>query len=93
VGSATIALDADVTKTSTVLGDERRLAVGGEAWTLARRIGFRGGVGVNTIGGRRAALSGGVSASLKKGLYADGELTGGTDQGRRGWSVGLRVTF
>jgi hypothetical protein len=93
IGSATVAVDADLTRTATVFGDDRRVAVGGEIWTPARMIGVRGGVSVNTLGERRTALSGGVSAALKKGLYADGELTGGTDEGRRGWGVGLRVTF
>ena len=93
IGSATLAVDADLTRTTTVLGDERRLAAGGEAWTSARTIGLRGGVSVSTIGTRRTSISGGLSAAVKKGLYVDGELTGGTDQGRRGWGVGLRVTF
>jgi hypothetical protein len=34
-----------------------------------------------------------VSAAVKKGVYADGALTGGTDQGRHGLALGLRVTF
>ena len=93
VGGATIAVDADLTKTTTVFGDERRLASGGEVWTSARTFGVRGGVSVNTIGDRRTSLSGGLSAALKKGLYADGAITGGTDLGRKGWAVGLRVTF
>jgi hypothetical protein len=93
IGSATVAVDADLTTTATVNGDERLLAAGGEAWTTTRTFGVRGGVSVNTIGARRSALSGGVSAALKKGVYADGELTGGTDQGRHGWALGLRLTF
>jgi hypothetical protein len=93
VGQATLAVDGDLTTTPTVLGDERRIAVGGELWTSSRVIGVRGGVSVNTIGSRRTALSAGASVALKKGLYADGELSGGTDEGRRGWGAGLRVTF
>jgi hypothetical protein len=93
IGTATVAIDADLTRTAGVLGDQRRLAAGGEVWTSRRMIGLRGGVNVNTIGTRQVALSGGASAMLRKGFYADGELTGGTDEGRRGWSVGLRVTF
>ena len=93
IGGATVAVDVDLTKTATVLGDERRLATGGEVWTTARTFGLRGGVSVNTIGDRRTALSGGLSAALRRGMYADGELTGGTDQGRKGWSIALRVTF
>jgi hypothetical protein len=93
IGTMTIAVDGDLTTTSTVLGDERRLAVGGEAWTSNRALGVRAGFNVNTIGSRRTALSGGLSVGIKKGLYADGEVSGGTDDGRRGWGVGLRVTF
>jgi F plasmid transfer operon, TraF, protein len=93
IGTATVAVDADLTTASTVFGDERRFAAGGEVWTTNRMLGVRGGVGVNTIGDQRTSLSGGVSAALKKGFYADGELTGGTDLGRHGWSLGLRVTF
>ena len=93
IGGATAAVDADLTKTTTVFGEERRVAAGGELWTSARTFGFRGGVGVNTIGERRTSLSGGLSAAVKKGMYADGEITGGTDQGRKGWGVALRVTF
>ena len=93
IGSATLALDADLSKTTTVLGDERHLAVGAEVWSPKRTFGVRGGVGTNTIGSRRTALSGGLSAALKKGMYADGEVTGGSDEGRRSWGVGVRVTF
>ena len=93
IGAATVAVDADLTTTATVFGDERRLAAGGELWTTGRTFGIRGGVNVNTIDDRRTALSAGLSVALKKGLYADGEVTGGTDFGRRGWSAGLRVTF
>jgi len=93
IGSATVAVDADLTKTTTVFGEERLVAVGGEVWTTSRTFGVRGGVSVNTIGERRTALSGGVSAAVKRGVYADGALTGGTDQGRHGWALGLRVTF
>jgi hypothetical protein len=93
IGGATAAVDVDLSKTTTVFGEERRVAAGGEAWTSARTFGVRGGVGVNTIGAQRTSLSGGFSAALKKGMYADGELSGGTDQGRKGWGVALRVTF
>jgi hypothetical protein len=93
IGAATVAVDADLTTTATVFGDERRLAAGGELWTTGRTFGIRGGVNVNTIDDRRTALSAGLSVALKKGLYADGEVAGGTDLGRRGWSAGLRVTF
>jgi hypothetical protein len=93
IGAATVAVDADLMRTATVFGDERRLAAGGELWTTGRTFGIRGGASVNTVDDRRTALSAGLSVGLKKGLYADGEVTGGTDLGRRGWSAGLRVTY
>jgi hypothetical protein len=93
IGSFTLSGDGDLTETATVLGIERRVAAGTEAWTSTKTFGIRGGVSVNTIGTKRIAISGGASAAMKKGLYVDGEYTGGTDDGRRGWGVGLRVTF
>lgn len=93
IGSATIALDADLTRTATVLGDERRVAAGAEAWMPKSILGIRGGIAASTIGDRRTSFSGGLSAAVRKGLYVDGEATGGSDEGRRGWSAGLRVTF
>ena len=39
IGTATLAVDADLTTTTTVLGDERRVAAGGEVWTTARTFG------------------------------------------------------
>lgn len=93
IGAATLAIDADLTRVTTVFGEERRIAGGGEAWTSARTLGVRAGVSVNTIGDRRTAVSGGLSTAVKKGLYADASITGGTDLERRGWAVGMRVTF
>ena len=93
IGDATVAVDADLVKTSTVGGDERRVAAGGEAWMLKRRVGVRGGVSASTIGARRSALSAGASGALRPGTFVDAELTRGSDEGRRGWGVALRVTF
>ena len=93
VGSGTVAVDADLMNTTTALGEERRVSVGAEAWMGKRMFGVRGGINTNTIGSRRTSLSAGASAALKKGIYVDGEITGGTDEGRHGWSAGLRVTF
>jgi hypothetical protein len=93
IGTATLAFDADLTTTPTVLGDERRIAAGAEMWMPSRTLGVRGGVGASTIGERRTTLSAGGSVAVKKGIYLDGEFTGGTDLGRRGWSVAFRVTY
>jgi hypothetical protein len=93
IGSATVAADADLTTTATALGDERRVAAGVEVWTLKRNVGIRGGVGASSIGDRRLAFSGGLSAAVRRGTYLEAEATGGSDQSRHGWSLGFRVTF
>jgi hypothetical protein len=86
-------VDADLMKTTTVFGDQRRVAVGGEVWTSRRILAVRGGLSANTIGSRRLSPSGGVSAAFRRGMYVDAEVTGGSDAGRHGWGVALRVTF
>jgi hypothetical protein len=94
IGEVTVAVDADLLKTPTQLGDERRVAAGAEVWALRRRVGVRGGVSASTIGARRPAPSVGASAALSPRTFVDAELTGGaSEEGRRGWGVALRVTF
>ncbi|HEY2153937.1 MAG TPA: conjugal transfer protein TraF [Vicinamibacterales bacterium] len=93
IGSSALAVDADLTTTPTPTGDERRVALGGEIWLMGQRLGLRGGVGTNTVGSRRTALSGGVSAMLLKHTYVDAAVTGGTDTGRHGWTIDARLTF
>jgi hypothetical protein len=93
VGSVTVAVDVDLTKAATVLGDERRLAGGGEIWTTNKRLGVRGGVNVSTIGERNAAASAGLSVAVRNKTYVDLQTTGGSDKAREGWGIALRVTF
>jgi len=94
IGDATFAFDADLVKTPTVRGEERRMAAGGEFWMFTRRVGLRGGISASTIDERRWTPSGGASAAIRRGTYVDAELTGGeADEGRRGWAIALRVTF
>ena len=92
-GGATLAADADLMKVATALGDERRLAAGAEIWTRQRLFGARGGISASTIGDRREAYSAGLSVALKRGIFGEGQVTGGSDELRKGWSAGLRVTF
>jgi len=92
--SVTVAFDADLTRTTTAaVGDERHVSGGIEAWMLKRRIGLRGGLSANTAGDARPVAAGGASVAVRSGMYVDGEATVGTDQARRGWGLGLRVTF
>jgi len=89
----TVAVDTDLTKTTAIGGEERRLAAGGEAWMLGRRVGLRAGVNLSTIGERRTFGSTGVTLAMTRGLFLDGALIPGADQDRSGWSVSLRTAF
>jgi F plasmid transfer operon, TraF, protein len=93
IGTATVAVDADLTRTTTVAGDERKVAVGAEAWTTNRVLGVRGGLSANTVGERRTSFSGGLSARFRSRMYVDAQRTGGSDEVRHGWGLDLRVTF
>jgi hypothetical protein len=92
-GGASIAFDADLRELPTALGDERRIAVGGELWTKKRLFGGRAGISRSTVGEHRTAYSGGASVALRTGVFGEAQLTGGSDELRKGWSLGLRLTF
>jgi hypothetical protein len=89
----TLAFDADVTETVTVLGPARHLAGGGEVWLWNRRVGVRGGLSQNTVGAEGKATSIGLSLAPKAKFYIDGALTRGEDDTLEGWAVALRLTF
>jgi hypothetical protein len=90
---ATLAVDADFRSVPSATGDERRVAAGAEVWLWKRAIGARAGISGSTVGDSRTATSGGISAMVRRGLFVEGQLTGGSDATRRGWSTALRVTF
>jgi hypothetical protein len=87
------AVDADLTTTPTASGEARHLATGVEAWLANRAVGFRAGLGMNTIGESRRSGSVGVSVGLRGGSFLDAQLTRGADEARNGWGIALRVTF
>jgi len=93
VEALTLALDADLTVTPTPFGDARHVAAGAEVWVLGRLVGIRGGVSASTVGDANPSPSGGLSLAVRKGMYIDGGITGGSDQARRGWAIDLRTTF
>jgi F plasmid transfer operon protein TraF len=96
VNEFTVAVDGDLTSVATAAGDAKHVAAGVEMWTLGHSLGLRGGVSGDTIGDRRSA-SGGLSLLLQSSrythTYVEGQLTGGADEARRGWGIGLRLTF
>ena len=94
IGSATMSFDADLTTTHDPLfGDERRIALGGEAWTKGLRAGLRGGVNWNRAADHGAELSGGLSVAIRSGSFVDAYVVGGDETVRHGWGFALRVTF
>ena len=92
-----LAVDADLTRVETRAGDERHVAGGFEVAALGKKLGLRVGAAANTVGERRPSYSGGASVILVAGgylgTYIDAQVTGGADEARRGWGVGLRLTF
>jgi hypothetical protein len=92
-GALTVAVDADLTRTPTAMGDVRHVAAGAEAWLLPRRLALRGGITANTVGDARLSGSAGVSVALRTGLYVDGQTTGWSDETTKGWGLALRATF
>ncbi len=94
IGSATLSFDADVTTTHDPLfGDDRRMALGGEAWSKGNRVGLRGGVNWNRAADQGAELSGGLSFAIRSSSFVDAYVVGGDETVRHGWGFALRVTF
>jgi F plasmid transfer operon protein TraF len=93
IDGLTLSADADLTRTSTVLGDVRHVAAGGEVWMLKRHLGLRGGVSMNTVNEKRTAYSGGASVAAYTGLYVDVFRTFGSDTSIEGWGTALRLAF
>ena len=97
IGTGAVAVDADLTTTVTAFGEQQRVAVGGEVWTTQRALGLRGGVSRNLVGTEETSLSGGASVAFRRQRsltsYVDGQVTGGSDETPRSWSVGVRLTF
>ena len=91
ISQVALAFDADLTRTMTVVGEERHVAGGIEALTLQRHVGLRAGLSANTIGAARVSPSVGASLGVRGGMYFEGQLTGGGDEARHGWGLDLRA--
>ena len=92
VGSATVSADFDLTTEHPATGDERFIAVGGEAWAPHNTIGIRGGFRRNTVGAEETMWTGGVSVAIRRNTFVDFYTTTG-DNVRHGLGLALRVTF
>lgn len=93
VGPFVLAIDADLRRYDAGSGDRRVIAVGGEHWLWSRRVGVRGGGRFNTVGATDEAVTAGVSAAPRAGMYVDGYAVWGSAGAEDGWGVALRVSF
>jgi hypothetical protein len=87
-----VALDVDLREYLAASGRRRVLAVGAERWLMARRVGVRTGVRVNTVGARETAATAGLSVAVRSGVYVDAHGQGGS--GKEGaWGIAGRLSF
>ena len=88
--SLVVAVDADLTTTATAVGPRRAVAVGAE-----QRLGWlvvRAGARLNVEDDDPEPVAAlGLSMELLTDLWLDGQVTGGRDDGDRGWGVSMRV--
>jgi hypothetical protein len=87
-----LAVDADVKAYDASVGDRRVIAMGGEQWLFARRLGVRAGARFNSAGPRDKAATGGVTVAPRPGLYLDGHVVRGAGS-EQGWGIAARVSF
>jgi hypothetical protein len=88
-----IALDADVSRLAAAAGERRNVAVGIERWLWHERLAVRGGARLNTVGAKERAVTAGLSATVRAGLFLDAHVVGGGNEDDRGWGVAARVSF
>ncbi len=89
----TLAVDADMRVYDSATGPRRVVAVGGEQWLLAHRLGLRAGARVNTTGLRERSVTAGMSVAVRAGMYLEGHVIRGGSRDERGWGVASRVSF
>lgn len=88
-----IAIDADLTRTPTTMGDRRMAAAGVERWLLGHRLGLRGGARAHTLGAARPAATAGISLGVRASTVVEAHIVRGRQDGDRGWGVGVRAGF
>jgi hypothetical protein len=88
-----LALDADLAAYSTVSGDRRVVAAGGETWMFGRRLGVRAGARFNTTAAEQQALTAGASVAVRSRIFVDGHVVFGGADDESGWGVAARASF
>ena len=89
---AMLSLDVDLRAYEGADGRRRAIALGAERWLGGRRLGVRGGGRINTEGGRGKAMTAGMSAAVRPGLFVDVHGAAGS-RGERGWGAAGRISF
>jgi hypothetical protein len=96
-GPMTLAADLDLQAMETPFGDRRELAVGGEGWWWAGRIGARAGIRLNTLRDQFTSqdpvVAVGMSISPRAGSLVEAQITRGRNELEKGWGISARVTF
>ena len=88
--SLVVAVDADLSITAAAAGPRRSIAVGAEQ-RLGRLV-VRAGGRINTEDDDPEPVGAlGFSVEVLSGFWLDGQMTGGRDDGDRGWGASMRV--
>ena len=87
-----VAADLDLTREQTPSGPLRTFAAGTEG-RIGRKAFVRGGLRLNTVDGRGAAVAAGASYSVMGPILVDAHLTAGSAQAQRGWGVSARLVY
>ncbi|MPY90537.1 MAG: hypothetical protein GEU99_21770 [Luteitalea sp.] len=88
------AVDADLRRVDTPLGERRDVSAGIERWLLGRRLGLRGGVRVNTAADDRKPVgSVGASLHVTPTLAIEAHWADSDAPADRSWSIGARSAF
>ena len=89
-GSLVVSVDADLSIMATAAGPRRNIAVGAEQ-RLGRLV-VRAGGRVNVEDDDPEPVAAlGLSLEVLSGFWLDGQVTGGRDEGDRGWGVSMRA--
>ncbi len=89
----TIAVDADLTRSTVMGAEERHVAAGLEHWLAGRSVGIRAGVRANTVGDLRPMATAGGSVAIRRGLLLEGQYARGDHQTGQQWTVAGRMLF
>jgi hypothetical protein len=93
-GSATVAIDADVTRVPSGTGDERRVAAGVEIWDPSRTVAARAGVSASTLGESRRKVGVGASVAVRSGAYLEVQYSHiGMAEPSKSVGIAVKVTF